>query len=254
MAEINIKFDVRISQSVLRWGLTALLLAYCAPELASESVTLNTYYPAPSGVYTQMITTANTYLARDNGASTKVGIGNTAPAYKLDVTGDGRYTSNLLVQGSETVSGSETIGGNDTVGGTLSVGSNATIGGNLQVNGSGTINFDLTVGRDESVGRNLTVNQDLTVSRYATFNNMVYANSGIRVYQTVSAAAAYGCSFVSWTSGANQVVCGGYITNQAGFYSQWMSAPSNTGTMNGTDAPGSGEALCCPFGPDGVRF
>lgn len=36
-----------------------------AMELSSESVTLTTYYPAPSGVYQQMITTGKTHLARD---------------------------------------------------------------------------------------------------------------------------------------------------------------------------------------------
>ncbi|MBI4061557.1 MAG: hypothetical protein HY403_09015 [Elusimicrobia bacterium] len=43
-----------------------------AAPLASESVTLTTYYPAPSGVYQQMITTGATYLARD-GNSVHVG-------------------------------------------------------------------------------------------------------------------------------------------------------------------------------------
>lgn len=53
------------------------MLLVCAPELGSETVTLSTYYPAPSGVYTKMITTDNTWLARDGG---NVGIGTAAPS------------------------------------------------------------------------------------------------------------------------------------------------------------------------------
>lgn len=52
--------------------LVGALLLLGVSELASESVTLTTYYPAPSGVYNQMITTGNTYLARDGGT---VGVG-----------------------------------------------------------------------------------------------------------------------------------------------------------------------------------
>lgn len=67
-------------------GAVAALLA-AAPELDSENVTVHTYYPAPSGVYTNMITTGNTYLARDGGAASKVGIGTASPASKLSVAG-----------------------------------------------------------------------------------------------------------------------------------------------------------------------
>lgn len=67
MADLRVQFDVRFSPSMFRWGLVSLLVSCLAGELQSENVTLTTYYPAPSGVYTQMITTANTFLARDGG-------------------------------------------------------------------------------------------------------------------------------------------------------------------------------------------
>ena len=82
MADIHI--HIRISPRLFQGVLAALLLSTLARELSSESVTLTTYYPAPSGVYTQMVTTGNTYLARDGG---KVAIGTTAPGATLSVIG-----------------------------------------------------------------------------------------------------------------------------------------------------------------------
>jgi len=51
----------------------------------SETLNITTYYPAPYGGYVSLLTTNNTYLARDNGGS--VGIGTTTPGQKLDVNG-----------------------------------------------------------------------------------------------------------------------------------------------------------------------
>ncbi len=72
-----------------RLALGAALLAAAATELSSENVTLSTFYPAPSGVYTQILTTGSTLLARDGG---NVGVGVANPASKLDVGGSLRVT------------------------------------------------------------------------------------------------------------------------------------------------------------------
>jgi|CXWL01.1.fsa_nt_gi hypothetical protein len=80
----EVHFQVTISRGVILCaGAVAMLLA-AVPELGSESVTVNTYYPAPSGVYTRLITTSNTLLARDNG---NVGVGVANPQSKLSVAG-----------------------------------------------------------------------------------------------------------------------------------------------------------------------
>ncbi len=68
MAELTVRFDLKFGARTVRCLLAACMIAGVATEVASESVTLTTYYPAPSGVYTQMITTSNTYLARDGGS------------------------------------------------------------------------------------------------------------------------------------------------------------------------------------------
>lgn len=107
MAELTVKLDLSFGKRSIGAMMAALMIFASATEVASESVTLTTYYPAPSGVYSQMITTGNTYLARDGGyvdvgnsaiqgAGVKmtvtggtVGIGTSAPstAYVLDVNG-----------------------------------------------------------------------------------------------------------------------------------------------------------------------
>lgn len=75
MAELVVRFDLKFDNRLLRLGLVGAALLAMAPELASESVSLTTYYPAPSGVYTQMTVTGNTFLARDSGG---VAIGTSA--------------------------------------------------------------------------------------------------------------------------------------------------------------------------------
>ncbi|MBI3554076.1 MAG: hypothetical protein HY077_16390 [Elusimicrobia bacterium] len=72
-----------MTPAMFRGALTVALLSGLAAELASESVSLTTYYPAPSGVYTQMITTSNTFLARDGG---KVGVGTGTNALNATMT------------------------------------------------------------------------------------------------------------------------------------------------------------------------
>ncbi len=85
MSEIILRFDIRCTRRAIQGTLAAAMVLAAAAELGSEAVTLTTYYPAPSGVYTQMITTGNAFLARDGG---KVGIGTSSPAAKLDVAGN----------------------------------------------------------------------------------------------------------------------------------------------------------------------
>lgn len=185
MAELVVRFDVRFGSRAARGLMAAVMFFAAVPELASESVTLTTYYPAPSGVYAQMITTGNTYLARDGGA---VRIGNAVPpAYELDVVGDIHSTGWVRTDGaagwysqtygggwymqdatwirsynakpvymsngydSGTPSGAGCGGGLGggymfDVCGTENVTSNLTVGGNVTAAGTGNIRGNLEVG------------------------------------------------------------------------------------------------------------
>jgi hypothetical protein len=66
------------------WCVVVLVLGTMAYAIA-EDVTLTTYYPSPRGVYNELRTMSNTFLAQTSG---NVGIGTSAPAQKLDVVGN----------------------------------------------------------------------------------------------------------------------------------------------------------------------
>ena len=67
MSELTVRFDLSFGSRSLRCLMASAMIFSAVTEVASESVTLTTYYPAPSGVYSQMITTGNTWLSRDGG-------------------------------------------------------------------------------------------------------------------------------------------------------------------------------------------
>lgn len=97
MTEIRLRFDLAFSRRFITLAGTAAIMLCAVPELDSESVTLSTYYPAPSGVYTNMITTSNSYLARDGGryingaVGSALALGTVTPEVnsKLTVSGGG---------------------------------------------------------------------------------------------------------------------------------------------------------------------
>lgn len=98
----EVRLHLRLS--VIAWQaralLAALLLVALPIELGSETLTLITTYPAPMGVYYKMITTDDTYLARDGG---KVGIGTPSPTQKLDINGNIRMAGEIFSVGTERI-------------------------------------------------------------------------------------------------------------------------------------------------------
>jgi hypothetical protein len=64
--------------------LTAVYILIAVNIINSENLQITTYYPAPYGGYVSILTTNNTWLARDTG---NVGIGTPNPGEKLQVVG-----------------------------------------------------------------------------------------------------------------------------------------------------------------------
>src|SRR3989338_251880 len=94
------------------------LLSPCFAQ-TTETIQIDTYYPAPYGSYAELTTTSNTYLATEGG---NVGIGTTAPSTTLQVIGNVRI-------------------GDSTTGYTLPTADGAT-NQVMQTDGSGTVTWN----------------------------------------------------------------------------------------------------------------
>jgi len=101
MIDDEIRIRLSLSRSQLKAGLTLAIVLGSVCLLHSETITLTTLYPSPSGIYRRLITTMDTFLARDGGKVTigdkkpaelivngKVGVGTQTALSKLDVNGN----------------------------------------------------------------------------------------------------------------------------------------------------------------------
>jgi hypothetical protein len=116
---VYIRIDVNRRQFIA--AAAAVLVLAGARPLDSESLTMTTYYPAPSGVYRRLVSTGNAILARDAGGL--VGIGKTNPSQKLDVNGNIYASGGLAAAGSVSANGQISAVGNIQTNGTFRVGS-----------------------------------------------------------------------------------------------------------------------------------
>lgn len=174
-------FDLTLDYDPRSWRLplALVLLLASAGDLASESVSLTTYYPAPSGVYSQLITTGNTYLARDGGA---VGVGTTAPGGKLDVAGTA-YVSQMQTTGNNVVNtgnpnAADIVIGSSADGGTrhdssMMFWSNASAS---RIFGQSDVFYLSTWNQNPTVGANVAL--AATLGGTSSFNGAVNVNSG----------------------------------------------------------------------------
>lgn len=157
--EIEIRLVVPANS--MRWLLTAALMLACVSDTVSESVSLTTYYPAPSGIYTQMITTNNTWIARDGGNA---------------IFGTGAASGKVAIYGGAlTVNGSNNVQVN---------------GGNLQMNAGGDI--AMSAGSQLQMG-GAAINGTFGIvpTGYATWNSYGTGAGGAAIYNDGPDTATY---------------------------------------------------------------
>ena len=242
MTEIRFKFDLAFSRRFLVASGAAVMMLCAVPELDSESVTLSTYYPAPSGVYTQMITTGNTYLARDGGAGTSVGIGTTAPGAKLDVNGFARM-QRLTTTGANALNTADPYAADLTLGSDVGVRHDSSImmwsaasamrlrseGDVLYLNtwnsNAATYNVALAAG----VGQTSTFNGTVTATGKISFNDSVVSTN-------------HNCNMTVYGLGFQSCGAGRYATYTSGVMVKY------TTTVGTTDPTGTMLCCVCPSG------
>lgn len=81
-------------------ALAALLLCLLPVCVDSDSVSLNTYYPSPYGIYTTLTTTDKTILAKDSGSVIIGPGGANDDNYKINIYGKLRTTSDSILAAS----------------------------------------------------------------------------------------------------------------------------------------------------------
>jgi len=236
---LRLSYDFR---SVKPW-LVLAFLALPAGDLASESVTLTTYYPAPSGVYTQMITTNNTYLARDGG---NVGVGTVSPAFKLDVTGTENVTGQANL-GKLVTTGNNVVNPADPMAADIVVGSNAgtrhdssimfwSNASASRIFGQNDVFYFSTWNQNATSGHNVEMAASLGGSSRFRGNVGVGSSSAFSTVPNASGRGylmidntSTGCSQMDVTQGA---VCGvgQYATFQPGLYVKGWSYANRGGT------------------------
>ncbi|MDE2293559.1 MAG: hypothetical protein KGL53_15870 [Elusimicrobia bacterium] len=102
MSGRTLTIRIRIGRRELLAGLALALVSLRPAPLATENLTLTTYYPSPYGVYQELRSTGNAYLAYQTG---RVGVGTTSPAASLDVNGGARVRQDGEVDGRLGVGG-----------------------------------------------------------------------------------------------------------------------------------------------------
>lgn len=138
--QLHLDLSLAYGPRTMRVPLIALMLFAGAGELSSESVTLATYYPAPSGVYTNMITTGNTFVARDGGVVT---VGATTALSKMAVKGAlavGTYADTVAAPANGLI-----VSGRLGVG-TATPSQALEVAGSIRINAVGCAASDVTAG------------------------------------------------------------------------------------------------------------
>lgn len=230
-----VTFQLQLTRRKAWLLITAFFICWRPGFLGSETLTLTTYYPAPFGGYTSLLTTGKTLLARD---SNMVGIGLATPLNKLHIQGTGGGTVDLRVNGRIQTGDGSAAGGmwlsqnND-----MFVGQNGTTasfwtGGNwrFNINQAGAI----------STGASLPLGSD--VAGDVRIGGTIWGVCRTVGYTLNGGGAAQSCSgnerVVTWygngTATSGMLFLGGALENPAA-WSQYVSVGADRG----------GSLLCC---------
>lgn len=228
MAEIKLKFDLSFSRRFVTACGTLAIMLCAVPELDSESVTLSTYYPAPSGVYTNMITTGRTYLARDG---TAVSVGSTALPAGLEAYGYATFRSSVA-------------GSYGLTPGYANWSAYGTGAGGAGIYNDGSTNQALMIVGNNSAGgaRRVKVSDELSVTGDTNTAGVLQSRQGASGACDAAATYAY-----PTPGGGTQVLCPGgkYITSIEGLYVKRYLIPV---TPNASTNPEVTYVCCnCPL-------
>lgn len=227
-------FGVRLGRRELV-ALAVLAIVGAAPGvLSTEQLTLTTYYPSPYGVYTQLRSRNDAYLATAAGG--RVGVGTNAPGAngKLDVRG-GALVDNLSVGHTNSPSSRIDLRNGDLVWADGRSRLQTDQGGSIELGGSGTgpsgtpyIDFHYVGSAADYSARLINVNNGVHVYGGGTELGGYFGNSCRMV------AFAFGATTscpTNWTVSA-YADAGGIMFNSPGGASL-------------TPMPINGQMLCC---------
>ena len=220
--DIHIHLRLSYGPRFVRRALTVFFLFALAGDLSSENVTLTTYYPAPSGVYTRMITTSDTYLARDGGS---VGVGMTTPGVgKLAVSNAGGGVGIYVGNGSPY--GQAYIEQDGPAGTHLWMAENGTSVFNVTSGGAMTMAGAATIGGAASIGGTATIGGDANVGGAATVTGNIHAKHYIYIDNSNT-----GCYQVDVTGDVSVCSAAEYATYDPGFYIEGWSFANRGGQV-----------------------
>lgn len=241
---------IKVGRRELVAFLALLLLSLQPGELSTEQLTLTTYYPSPYGVYQELRSTQNAYLAYSGG---NVGIGTNAPQGKLHVTGTGNVVMNT--SGNMGIGTTNPVaklhlsgGGNDIIfdpaNGVMAVGT--TNGSSIYATGVKVAQSNIHVQGNEN-GTWLRVGD-------AWGYNGIYSESGDAVIGSATGRVRIGTGDSQYLGAMCRSVYFAYGTGGAGRTSCSNSTPggwtvvnfgNNPGRIEGGALPTSGYMHCC---------
>jgi len=256
-----IRFHLRVSPGLVRMGMVGLLLIGPAGELCSEPVTMTSYYPAPSGVYSQMVATQNSYLARDG--SSFVLMGPPPGSAPLIPTG----TTKLTIMGAMGI-GLATATSTLTVVGAGGNNIDAIIDGQIQTgdnNQGGGVWFDANA-ITQFAGQNpstMPPGSPAGTTGLGLYNNGFWGltvdnagNVGILKNNPTKTLDVNGSMIVRTPCAAEVAYAGGNNVSfcPAGTYATWATGIYNVQQMGNATPYLTGQAFCCPNPAGGALF